>query len=217
MIMKKILSILLAAVMLFMLCACSDSSDNNEKTPAQDNPTGFSLGKNVGNEYHSDFLGLTVKVPDGWDVSSDDDILEINNINKEIYDEDHEAAVMGAEFLYDMYAVNEEDGGTVCVILEKMISSEKLKLNLKTVIESQFESLMDTCEELGYTNIELGYKKITVDDQEFEGYELSSDYFGLTFRMIGLSFVRGDYLVSVTISALGENSVEEILDGFDFR
>ena len=147
--MKKILSILLAAVMLFTLSACSGRTENDEgeKAPAQNNAgvvTEFSFGKNVGNEYHSDFIGLTVKVPDGWKVSSDEDILEINNINKEIYDEDPEAAVNGADFLYDMYAVNEADGSTVCVILEKIDASEKLKFNVKAVIESQFESATRT-------------------------------------------------------------------------
>ena len=220
--MKKILSILLAAVMLFTLSACSGRTENDEgeKAPAQNNAgvvTEFSFGKNVGNEYHSDFIGLTVKVPDGWKVSSDEDILEINNINKEIYDEDPEAAVNGADFLYDMYAVNEADGSTVCVILEKIDASEKLKFNVKAVIESQFESLENSCKELGYTDIELSYKKITVDGRELDGYELSANYFGLVFRTVGLSCVRGDYLVSITVAALGKDGVEDILDGFDFE
>ncbi len=220
--MKKILSIFMIFVMLFTLSACSggDGNDEGEKAPSQDNSgtfAEFSLGKNVGNEYHSDFVGLSIKVPDGWNVSSDEDILEINNINKEIYDEDPEAAVKGMGFLYDMYAVNEADGSTVCVILEKIDASEKLKLNIRSVIESQFESLKNSCEELGYTDIELSYKKITVDGRELDGYELSTNYFGLVFRTVGLSFVRGDYLVSITVAALGEDGVEDIIGGFDFE
>lgn len=225
--MKRFFCLILVLAMMLSLFSCAapsegDASDESStKAPAQEDiknlPSKFSFGKNTENTYRSEFLGLTVTTPDGWKLSSDEDILEINNINKAIYDEDPDAAVKGAEFLYDMYAVSESDGSTICVILEKMDSSEKLKLDLKVVIESQFESLENSCKELGYTDVELSYKKITVDGRELDGYELSANYFGMVFRTVGLSLVRGDYLVSITVAALGEDGVEELLDGFDFE
>lgn len=227
--MKRFLCLFLVLAVMISLVACgggvtpdetpdessteapSQSESKNEAIPP------FSLGKNSESSYHSDFLGLTVTLPDGWELYSDEDILEINGISKAMYDEDPEAAVSGASFLYDMYSVNETDGSTVSVILERGGMSEMLKLDIKSVIESQFDSLRGTCEELGYTDVELSYKKITVDGRELDGYELSANYYGLVFRTVGLSFVRGNYLVSITVGALGEDSVDELLLGFDFE
>ncbi len=225
--MKRFFCLILVLAMMLSLISCTTPSDgdasdeSSTKAPEQeavkDFPSTFSFGKNTENTYSSDFVGLTVTTPDGWKLSSDEDILEINNINKAIYDEDPEAAVKGASFLYDMYAINENDGSTICVILEKGSASEMLKLNIKSVIESQFDSLKSSCDELGYTDLELSYKKITVDGRELDGYELTANYFGMVFRTVGLSFVRGDYLVSITVGALGEDSVDELLLGFDFE
>ena len=232
--MKKFLSILLVAVMLLSLIACSSADEedirgeittkenetknpDNETEPESETEPQFAFGSSTGNRYHSDFLGLTVDLPDEWRFYSDEEILEINNITMDYYDEEAAAIIENATLIYDMYATNEYTGSSTTVILEKLSALQIATLNYKATIEAQFDTLRSTFENMGYSDVEMEYKKITVDGEEIDGFDLVAEIMGIKYYSTTLMFRRGSYLISISVNSFEEDGVEKILAGFDFE
>ena len=125
--MKKILCLLLASLMLLSLCSCFGGKDEDEVrgeivSGDKQNTDGekalkFSLGSVVSNTYNNDFLGLSCTLPSEWTFYSEAEILKINNIAGEFYDEDVKKKLENAKVIYDMYAVIAEKGYNINVNL----------------------------------------------------------------------------------------------------
>lgn len=80
--MKKWLALLLAAMMALALVACGDTPANNDNDN-KDNDTKteeFARGSWDGNVYTNDSLNLTVTVPDGWKIATDEELAAIMGI-----------------------------------------------------------------------------------------------------------------------------------------
>lgn len=77
--MKKWLALLLAAMMALALVACGDTPANNDNDN-KDNDTKteeFARGSWDGNVYTNDSLDLTITVPDGWKIATDEELAAI--------------------------------------------------------------------------------------------------------------------------------------------
>ena len=96
--MKKIISLLLTALMLLGLCGCGTGLDldaNDLIGSSESAETGFQseeastsseeqepediTGKIENNLYKNEFLGITFNLPSGWTFYTEDQIADINN------------------------------------------------------------------------------------------------------------------------------------------
>lgn len=214
--MKKILSILLVAVMLLSLCACGSDDSVGEPLPVESSPN-FSVGRTSGNTYKNEFLGLTIKVPDDWKFYSDSEILAINNVSKEYHDKDTLALLEQADVVYDMYAFSASGEGSVTITLKKLGSLKEVAgTDTKAKIEADFDMLNETLKNVGYTDIEIAYVKVPVDGNEIDGYTIKANLYGLWCYSTAIVFTRGNYSVDITVTTLTEGGEAEIFDGFDF-
>ena len=207
----------MAAVMLFSMAACdfpitedvrgSVSNDQNDETKV-------SLGETKDNCYRNDFLGLSCTLPSEWVFYTEEEILELNDIVKDAVDEDVADKLENANIIYDMYASNPNDYSSVNVNMEKYSAVQIASLNLKTVLESQFETIIDTYENMGYTNVQIEYEKISVDGKEFDGAVITADIADYEFSSVVFCFKKGRYLANVTVGALSTEALESILGCF---
>ena len=195
----------------------NETDPESETEPEAETEPQFAFGSFTGNRYHSDFLGLTVNLADEWRFYSEEEILEINNLTMDYYDEEAAAIIENATLIYDMYAVNEYTGSSTTVILEKLSALQIVALDYKTTIEAQFDTLRSTFENMGYSDVEMEYKKITVDGEEIDGFELVADIMGIKYYSTTLMFRRGSYLISISVNSFEEGGTQEILAGFDFE
>ena len=69
--MKKWLAMLLAMMMVFALAACGNT--NNKGNDAKE----FARGSWAENVYTNDSLGLTVTVPENWEIADDEELAEL--------------------------------------------------------------------------------------------------------------------------------------------
>ena len=77
--MKKWLALLLAAMMALALVACGDTPANNDNDNKDNDAKTeeFARGSWDGNVYTNDSLNLTVTVPDGWKIATDEELAAI--------------------------------------------------------------------------------------------------------------------------------------------
>lgn len=227
--MKRILCYLLVLIMLVSLCGCmggNDTSDirgeiiggNNapEQEQTEEN-SAFAFGKATENTYKSEFLGLSCTLPDSWVFYTDQQLLEMNNLVGDYLDEDTAKQLENATIIYDMMAVDQVESSNINVNLEKLSATQLLSLDIQAVLESQFDSVISAYENMGYTDVQVNYEKVTVDGQEFDGIVLTANIQGIDFFARIFSFRRGSYLANVTICSLQTDKTDTILSYFTVK
>lgn len=125
--MKKWLALLLAAMMAFALVACGNTPANNDgdKDTDNDNKTEtFARGSWDGTVYTNDSLGLTVTVPEGWEIADDEELaavmgLTIDSLTEEGLSEEF----LKAQNLCEMKAVDPNYGTNVIIMAENLAVS----------------------------------------------------------------------------------------------
>ena len=232
--MKKILSCLLVIIMLLSLCACGSSGNSDDvrgeivtegkKDDATegniieetDAPTEkeFSLGKATGDTYRNEFLGVSFTLPEGWEFYSEQQMMQMNNLVGEYMDEDAAALLENANIVYDMMASDPISGSSLNINLEKFSPVQILTMDVKAVLESQIATLITTYENMGYTDVQVNYEKITVDGNELDSIALTAKIQGIDFYSNIFAFKRGSYLANVAVGSLQTNEIDTILNNF---
>lgn len=210
--MKKILCILLAAVITMGLCACTGDDDvRGDITPTDPQ---FSLGSTANSTYKNDFLGLSCTLPSDWEFFTDEEIRELNNIVGELVGDELQAALEKADVIYDMYASAQGGMTTINVALEKLSVLQAASMDMKTYLESQFTALKTALENMGCSDVQLEYQKITVGGKEFDGVVITSNIMGVPFYETIFCFVKGRYVANVTIGSVQTDETAKILGYF---
>ena len=190
------------------------SGDNNA---SQETEPEFSMGKAANGVYKNDFLGLSCTLPAGWEFYSDEQIKEMNNITADFYTEEFSQQIQNATIIYDMLAVNTENNSSINLNLEKLNPLQMIGLDIKQVLESQFDTIKTTYENMGYTGVDVQYKKVSVDGKELDGLVTTANIQGVNLYCVLFSFPKGSYLANVSITTIQTDTTQQILDCFSFE
>lgn len=223
--MKRFLCLFLIIIMLFGFAGCFDDKEVNDDdvrgniTTAKpdENESEFSLGGVTNNNYKNDFLGINCSLPSDWTFLSEEEILDINNIVKDNASGDFAEQLKNASVIYDMFASAEGGLKNVNVTLEKKDADLIKNINIKDAIELTFDTIKSTYSEMGYTDVSVNYQKVTVDGKTFDGMRITAKMQGYDFYAVGITFVRGNYLASVTVSSAVTDKTSTILNYFNFK
>ncbi len=213
--MKKLLAILMCAMLLFTLAACGggdnngdgndsginannggalsenlgDSSDTNEE------PVKISRGTITGDAYANEFLGITFTKPSEWNYLSDAEIADTINIGQDALDfGDIEKALAEKATVYDMAAMDNLYGNSVMVCYENTLVSGGSEISaddyadiLRTNLENQTA--------LDYTFESEG--KAFLGNTEFVRCVFSAETNGVTLKQAYYVKTMGKYAVTV--------------------
>lgn len=225
--MKKALCLLLAIIMLVGLCGCvggDESEDvrgdivsgNQNENQNADDPE-FSLGKAANNTYTNNFLGISCTLPEEWVFYTDEEILALNNMTGDYFDDDALETLKNASIIYDMYAATATNDKSININLQKLTSAQLMTLDIKASLEAQFDTVKSAYENMGYSNVNVYCEKVTVDGEEFDALILTANYQDMDFYGKTLSFRRGDYLASLSVSSSYSDQTDTILDYFTVK
>lgn len=215
--MKKLLCLFMAIIMLTGLCGCLDNQDVRGEINSggqEEEESKFSLGQTADNTYKNDYLGISCTLPSDWVFYTDEEILELNNIVAGTVDEDIAKALENANIIYDMYATNPNDYSNINVNLEKLSAVQIATADLKELLEAQFDGIKSTFSNMGYTDINIAYEKITVDGKEFDGAKITAKIQGVDFHSVVFCFKKGLYLANVSLGSIQTDKTAEILSYF---
>ena len=215
--MKKMFSLMLAISLLVSLCGCVSDTDvrgDITNTVPKETENSFVLGKTENNCYQNDYLGITCTLPSEWEFYTDEQILQINNFAVDFFDEDFAEVLKNATIIYDMYAMNTNDSGNVNVNLEKFSVWQIATLDLKTSIEKQLPSLETSFSNLGYTNIQTSYQKVTVDGKEYDAAKVTAEINGIKYYGVTFCFKKGIYVANISVSSMYTDKIDTLLSCF---
>lgn len=223
--MKKLLALVLAFVMVCSLCGCF-GGDNNDDVRGDINSGGqneeqnepeFSLGKAENNTYNNEFLGISCTLPSEFVFYTDKQILELNNMVGDVIDEDISKQLESANIIYDMYAVNQTSGDSINVNLEKLSAAQIITLDIKKNLEAQIETIKSSFQNMGYTDIDVAYKKISIDGKEFDSLTIFAKVQGIPFYSTVFTFRKSNYLANVTFGSLQTDKTDTFVGYFTVK
>lgn len=192
------------------------TGDSSATNAADETQPEFSLGKAANGVYKNDYLGLSCTLPAPWEFYTDEQILEMNNITAEYYDEEFAEQIQNAAIIYDMLASNPEDSSNININLEKVNPLQMMALDMKQVLEAQIDTIKTSYENMGYTGTEVRYEKVTVDGKELDGLVINANIQGIDLYCVLFSFPKGSYIANVSVTSLQTDKTAEILGCFSF-
>ncbi len=197
--------------------ADKDSDTNTETDTEISNEPEFSIGVVTSNTYSNKFLGLSCTLPSKWVFYTDEQMLQLNNIASEFLDDEAKKQLENATIIYDMYAIVEADGSTINVNLEKLNAVQALSLNIKASLEAQIDTIKTAYENMGYTDIDIFYEKVTVDGKELDGLKINAKIQGIDFYGVCFAFKKSNYFANTMICTLLTDETESILNCFKLK
>lgn len=218
--MKKLLSLFLILVMVLAFCGCEDEKDVKKKTPSTvttQNDNGFSIGTVDGKTYHNEFLGLSCTIPDGWVFYTQEQILELNKLTTDLVGDEIAEALKNSNTVYAMFAQDVVSGNNVNITLEKKTSAIIENLNLKLALETQIPIFKTIYTNMGYSDINMEYKTVSIDGKELDALYITAKVNGLDFYAYSVCFKKEAYLASIAIGTLQTNELDVILNCFTFE
>lgn len=217
--MKKVFCIILSVLMLLSLFGCTGNTDPEDirgevsgtTEGTQEEKPEFSLGDTTGSTYTNDFLGISCTLPEGWVFYTDEQIKEQNNITENYLDEEVIEQLKKASIVYDMIAQHMTDGSSINVTMAKLNADQLEDLNIKDILEADIDAIKSTYANIGYTDVQVGYQKLTVDGKEFDSLKIQAKFLGQTFSSVLFAFLKGDYLANVTVCSLSADTVNSVI------
>lgn len=204
--MKKLFSLLLAALMLFGITACG-TSDPQETTE----PAGPILGITEGNTYTNAFFGMGCTMDESWIVANEEQLAQIMGVTTDALTE---ANLDSSGTAYSFYAASSDGLSSVNIVMENLGLVYGTILDAKTYAETSAQQLPAAMESLGLSNVTTEVTTVTFAGQEHTAIKLSAAMSGINFYETLVCIKQGSYMAVITAASYYENTTDDILANF---
>jgi len=159
----------------------------------------------------NDYFGISCTLPSDWIFYTDEEIRELNNIAMGALEEDISDLLKNATVIHDMFAKNSNGFCSTNTTMEKLSALQVLTLDLKTNIERLLPALEQSYANMGYTNIQSSYTKVTVDGKEYDGMTSTCQLQGINCYTLSFCYIKNSYLVNVNVTSFITDETETLL------
>ena len=196
--MKKLLSLLLAAALIFSLAGCSAS-----KLPTYDELR----GEVSGDVYTNDYLGLTFTKPSGWEYYSDEDLAGLMSTTADLIEEGGVEVEEGDEF-YDMFVIDPVTGNNVNCMLQ--IVGNTGVVDYDSVLDDIKASIVEYGDAIGfkYTFSDADSKELC--GIKFHALNATTEYEGVIFEQCCYIAVEKGVVVNLTVTIMDGTPLETV-------
>ncbi len=199
--MKRILTIILSAVILLSFTACS-----SEPEPE------FSLGTVNGSVYENTFIGIGCDLGDEWTYFSDEQIMEQNNVAANLAGEEYRKQMLTASVIYDMFASHSNQVSTIGVNLEKI--NALTAFNIDSYLEDAVPSIKLGLGNMGFTNITHNIGKVKIGSENFTCLNVNSELGEFKMYQTIVAIKCNGYLACVTFSGDSAEAISSAIECF---
>lgn len=204
-------------------------SEKPSEEPSEKTDKKLDLGKNEGDTYKNDFFGLSVKLPKGWKVSSDEEKKQIINMGKKVVagdDKAKQAEVEVAEaksvylLMVSKIGMTQQsyDNGNLMVMAEKLSFLQGINKGSQ-YLDYVKKGLQDLKAQMPYKldkpiySEKIGDKEFAVLDavMDSEGLKLTQKYYAYVMKGYALVFI------STSTSEANSKIIQNMLDSVKFE
>lgn len=237
--MKKLLAMLTAVISICAFTGCSDSKDENkdftssgkssaadekdsgaeDKKESNNDDAGSSSGKSFddfefgsidGNVYSSPFSGLCFTAPEGWEYSSQEQILQMMNLGTDMLGDKGELykTIAQQTSIYEMHCINPISGDNMIIMYENLNAYANIADSFDN--DSYLDAVMTQFEALEASGIihELESKEnVTVAGKEFlkADFNCTNETYGYSTSQSYYIAKDGEYM-TILLGTLGTAS-----------
>ena len=198
----------ITAVLLVIMSVCVMFSAQAEAVSAE---TLFGEVKN--DTYGNSFLGLGCTL-EGWHYYTDEEMETVNQATKEALSENMDE--MLSQNISVMMAEGPDHMQNVNIRLQnvKAYVSIYKSMGLQNVATAALDQFKSTVESAGFTDVQLEVSEISIGDQVFTC--IKGEYYlkGVHMYFKQLWDLRDDYMVTVTVTTVQEDTTDEVLSKF---
>lgn len=198
----------ITAVLLVIMSVCVVFSAQAEAVSAE---TLFGEVKN--DTYGNSFLGLGCTL-EGWHYYTDEEMETVNQATKEALSENMDE--MLSQNISVMMAEGPDHLQNVNIRLQnvKAYVSIYKSMGLQNVATAALDQFKSTVESAGFTDVQLEVSEISIGDQVFTC--IKGEYYlkGVHMYFKQLWDLRDDYMVTVTVTTVQEDTTDEVLSKF---
>ncbi|KNY29664.1 hypothetical protein [Pseudobacteroides cellulosolvens] len=204
-------------------------SEKPSEEPSEKTDKKLDLGKNEGDTYKNDYFGLSVKLPKGWKVASDEEKKQVLNMGKQVVAGDDKAKQAEVELaeaksvyllMVSKIGMNQQsyDNGNFMIMAEKLSFLQGINKGSQ-YLEHVKKGLQDVKAQMPYKldkpiySEKIGGKEFAVLDavMESEQLKLTQKYYAYV--------MKGYALVFIGTSTNDENAkiIQGMLDSMKFE
>ncbi len=174
------------------------------------------FGKTENGVYENEILGLGFNM-DGWCGYNDKEAATIEQFGKVAASEEFmkELRESGAVTVLEVKA--EDGSGNININVNDLGSTASIveKIGLKTFLEMSVDTYKELYSQTAMKNIEIEYVTTSIEGEEYAGYRISCDLMGIHMYMRQMLFLRGTYVVTISMTTSKEEAMlDEILGRF---
>jgi len=198
----------ITAVLLVIMSVCVMFSAQAEAVSAE---TLFGEVKN--DTYGNSFLGLGCTL-EGWHYYTDEEMETVNQATKEALSENMDE--MLSQNISVMMAEGPDHMQNVNIRLQnvKAYVSIYKSMGLQNVATAALDQFKSTVESAGFTDVQLEVCEISIGDQVFTCVKGEYNLKGVHMYFKQLWDLRDDYMVTVTVTTVQEDTTDEVLSKF---
>ena len=187
--MKRALAMLLAASMIFALCACGSGKQDVGGSVSSAEPE-LQTGTVNGGVYENDFIGIGISLDDSWDIYDEEQLAELIGLTAEQYDDEkYVEQLKNADMFYDFFASAEQGLVTVNIIIQNLGLIYGTVLDEDKIVDMSLEQM----------------------DEQLQS---SSEYQGMAYYTQQAFIKQGKYMAIVTVSSFIEDITADIMSEF---
>lgn len=238
--MNKILCTFLAFAMLFSLCACGGSASDvsgsktvnagtsasgtvtasepaTAEVPETEAEENFSVGATVNNTYENAYFGIGVTLDDNWLFETQEKINEDNGMVLDALDNaDYMEAMENGTVYTDMSASANEGLINLIATIEKLNAIATLAVDEESYIDitlqnNDFKAIF---EELGLEVSKVDKGTATIAGVEHPCVVIEGSIEGFGFYEKVAAVKKGNYMLSITVSSITEDVVDDVFAYF---
>ncbi len=211
--MKKVLSLMLCAAVLFLCAACGSTK---EKTDLPDTPP--ARGSVNGLDFVSEYTDVAFSAPsDNWVFATDEELASACNIDPKVFaTEDFETLLKNNSTVYDMIAQSEKDRIAVLMGIENpKLSAVTSTSSAKDFVNKVLDSFLQTIDTENNPYTLSDTEAVTICGHEYYRKSLTISTADDTATQSYYARSLGDYLCIIVTSHTADTTVEQVEALFD--
>ncbi len=219
----KIMALIAALAVLSCLAACGtdpggtitpkDSATPTPTAEAEQEPE-FSVGGVSGNVYTNKFLGIGCELDSSWHINDEEEIKELNSSVMSVLDGDFAKQAEAADYFYDMVAAKTDSTANINIILTKLSLKEALLTDIEASVKQGLEEARTGYENMGYTDYNYVIGKAEFVGKQQVCAHITAKINGIDLNAKQITFIKGNYSVSVTVTTFINDTCDDILSMF---
>ncbi len=165
--------------------------------------------------YSSETFGITATLDDNWEVYDDSKLATVSGISGSS-DEDFIKALDSNGYVFDFYATNKDaqSGTSINITVDNLKKSGNSLLNEENLAKTAIDQIKTQFEAQGGTVDKAEKTKTTFAGKEMHSAEYKITAGGITVYEIQIFIKKGNYLCTVTLASLSEDTVKSLTGKF---